>query len=48
MNEFLAELQAAQDEILGADEAREVAQLELRAIATETDRLLRESGSLQE
>lgn len=44
MDEFLAEIQAAQDEILSADQARSEAVYELRAIATEADRLLTESS----
>lgn len=44
MDQFLAEIQTAQDEILGADQARAEAALELDAIASETDRLLAESS----
>lgn len=44
LNEFLAEIQAAEDEILNADQARGDAAVELRAIAGEADRLLSESA----
>jgi hypothetical protein len=45
MDAFLAEIQAAQDEILGADLARGTAARELSAIASEADRLLTESSA---
>ncbi|WP_181541237.1 GTPase domain-containing protein [Micromonospora saelicesensis] len=43
MDAFLADVQAAQDEILGAELARGTATRELSAIASEADRLLTES-----
>lgn len=44
LEQFLAEIDAAQAEILGADHARGAASSELEAIAAEADRLLAESG----
>lgn len=44
LDAFLAEIQATQEEILGADRARGDAAKELRSIADEADRLLTESA----
>lgn len=44
LDEFLAHIRAAQDEILSADQARGEASTELRAISTEADRLLSQSA----
>ncbi|MBX3077961.1 MAG: 50S ribosome-binding GTPase [Cryobacterium sp.] len=44
MDEFIAEIQAAQDEILSADQARDETATELRAITIEADQLLAQSS----
>jgi hypothetical protein len=43
---FIAEIQAAQDEILGADRARATSARELSTIASEADRLLAENSEI--
>ena len=44
LNEFLSEIQTAQDEILNAEQARGEAGVEIRAIAGEADRLSAETA----